>query len=115
MKIANDLADKQQIAKDKADQDLILLKEKLYDMDPATEEIGRICDEFLSLSCGKLKSSHLQQFVSTAQKLRPIFRTANKMKSNSNIDSSKRRERPKKNAAVTFLFAISNVLRLWGM
>ena len=67
MKIANDLADKQQIAKDKADQDLLSLKENLYAMDPATEEIGRICDEFLNLSCGKLKSSHLQQFVSTAQ------------------------------------------------
>ena len=43
------------------------------------------------------------------------LRTANKMKSNNNDDSSKRKGRPKKNAAVTFLFAISNVLRLWGM
>ena len=59
MKIANDLAEKQEIAKQKADRDLRILKGTLYDMDPATEEIGRMCDEFLNLTPGKLKSSHL--------------------------------------------------------
>lgn len=105
LKIANDLADKQKIAKEKADEDLVVLKEQLYDMDPATEEIGGMCDEFLEIACGKMRSSHLHNFVSRAQRLRPIFATAKKLGKGS--DSAK-------NPAVTFLFAISNVLRLWG-
>ena len=112
MKIANDLAEKQEIAKQKADRDLRILKGTLYDMDPATEEIGRMCDEFLNLTPGKLKSSHLQNFVSTSQNLRPIFATAEKMK---NKKDGKGKAAPRrKNPAVTFLFAISNVLRLWA-
>eukprot|EP00944_MAST-04C_sp_MAST-4C-sp1_P007246 g7246.t1 len=102
--IANDLADKQKIAKEKANEDLMILKEQLYDMDPATEEIGSMCDEFLDIKCGKMRSAHLHKFVSRAQKLRPIFAAAKARGKGS--DSGK-------NPAVTFLFAISNVLRLW--
>ena len=102
MKIANELAEKQEIAKQKADRDLRILKGTLYDMDPATEEIGRMCDEFLNLTPGKLKSSHLQKFVSTSQNLRPIFATAEKMK---NKKDGKGKAAPRrKNPAVTFLF-----------
>ena len=105
LKIANDLADKQKVAKEKADEDLVSLKEQLYDMDSATEEIGSMCDEFLDIKCGKMRSAHLHKFVSRAQKLRPIFAAAKARGKGS--DSGK-------NPAVTFLFAISNVLRLWG-
>ena len=93
------------VAKEKADEDLVSLKEQLYDMDSATEEIGSMCDEFLDITCGKMRSSHLHEFVSRAQRLRPIFSAAKTRGKSS--DSAK-------NPAVTFLFAISNVLRLWG-
>ena len=59
----------------KRNEDLVILKEQLYDMDPAQRKLGVWC-EFLDIRCGKMRSAHLHKFVSRAQKLRPIFAAA---------------------------------------
>ena len=68
-------------------------------------KLGVCATSFSISSVEKMRSGHLHKFVSRAQKLRPIFAAAKARGKGS--DSGK-------NPAVTFLFAISNVLRLWG-
>ena len=100
LKIATELQQKQELAKAQADEDVERLCETMYGMDAVSSELGGLCQKFIGLRPVKLKNAHLKDFVENAQRLRREFTASS-------------RKRDGINPAVTFLFAISNVLQVW--
>ena len=111
MKMASDLAAKQERVKFRADEEVTALYESLYGMDSLTTELSQLCETFVETSWKDLKDGKLKEILSTAQRLRPLLGQLERGKIAKATGSKKQKA---KNPAVTFLFAISSVLRVWA-